>query len=304
MSNLLKNIALMTRKAARAKGSESVASTEYSDSFFIDKVMSVDSKPEAARVGGEYLHVSSLIGMCPRRHLIAYATKVERSKTAAPSMRIVWALGRAAETHVRSQFIDAMEYRSVLGVWKCKCGHTKVSGLYDDTIKCSKCEKKAKTYTEFVLMDHERKIVGSPDMVYVRPDNNKLMVVECKSINKKGYEELNKPHWDHIEQAAAYRQLLLQNGGVVDDYVTIIYVCKDFSFKGPYREFRVKIEGQIQDDVEFMWKMAEDYAKSCESVKNGKTAAYPKRLPLCPSSDTPTAKSCDCVGMCFALPNG
>jgi hypothetical protein len=301
MSGLLKNIALMTRRASRGAVQRS---SEYSDTYFIDNVMSEDSKPEAARVGGEYLHVSSLIGMCLRKHVLAYSTKVERSNSVGSGMRIVWALGRAAEAHVRGQFVEAMNHQSILGVWKCKCGHLKVNGLYDDTLKCPKCDKKAKQYTEYALFDHEFKIVGSPDMVYVRPDNNKIMVVECKSINKKDYDELTKPKTDHVHQAVAYNELLRKQGGDVDDSVTIVYVCKDFSFKGPYKEFRVARTKQINDDIDSMWRNAKEYADECARIKEGKKPSYPKRLKSCVDNESTTAKSCDFCGICFATPNG
>ena len=304
MSNLLKNISLMARKAARAAKQSGAKPEQYHDSFFIQKVLSVDSKPETTRVGTEYLHVSSLIGMCLRRHLIAYSTKVERSKSVNSAMRVVWALGRAAESHIRNQFIEAMDYRDILGVWKCKCGHLKVSGLYDDTLKCPKCEKKASSYSEYSLFDHENRIVGSPDMVYIRPDNRKAMVVECKSINKNDFLKLSNPIWDHVHQAVSYNELLKINGVEVDDSVTIVYVCKDYNFGGPYKEFRVKRDDQLNSDVAFMWGQAKEYARQLDIIKAGKKPSYPNRLSTCTTQEDSIPKSCDCCGMCFALPNG
>lgn len=305
MSKLLKNLAIRARQAARSSTKPEQKAEEYTDTYLIDKVRSADCEPEAARVGGQYLHVSSLISACIRRHVIAYYSKVERLNSVNAGMRIVWALGRAAEHHVRTQFIKAVSKSGVVGKWKCKCGHLKVDGLYDDILKCPKCDKKADQYTECLLLDTKNRITGSPDLLYIRPDNKKLMVVECKSMNKASYDALTNPSTDHVLQAMAYNELLRINGADVDDSVTIVYVSKDFSFKNPYKEFRVRRSQQSELDIQYMWKIAAEYAEYVDRIDKGvKLQSFPKRWSACPSSDCTVAKGCDCVGMCFSLQNG
>lgn len=300
--SLLKNIAIRTRRAVRESSEGQDYRDSYSDNYFMSKVMSMDSQPETSRVGSSYVHVSSLIGMCVRKYLLAYVSQAERTETVKSSMRLVWALGRAAETHVRSQFIKAVNYEGVVGMWKCKCGHLKVEGLYDDTMKCPRCTKKAKEYTEAVLFDHEARIVGSPDLIYIRPDNKKLMVVECKSMNKKDFEVLTEPKVDHILQAMAYNKLLSLNGGQVDEYVTILYVCKDYQFSSPYKEFRVSTS-RIGVGLALlgMWGRARTFTEQKKNHDEGKEVKYPDRLSLCISNADKTPTECSFSGMCFSV---
>ena len=300
--SLLQNLAARVRRPV-GNPDEEQNQDVYSDTYLMDKVMNMDSQPQTSRVGGEYLHVSSLISMCVRKHVLAYVSKAERTEVVKPSMRIVWALGRAAENHVRTQFIDAMNYEGIVGMWKCSCGHLKVQGLYNDTLKCPKCSKKAKKYNEASVFDHEYRIVGSPDLLYIRPDNKKIMVVECKSINKKDFDLLTRPKMDHILQAACYNRLLEKEGVDVDKTVTILYVCKDFSFTGsPYKEFRVPVNtADVSFSVIEMWSKARQFAEQKKNHDEKELVTYPNRLPMCSSRDSTFAKDCSFCGMCFSV---
>ena len=276
----------------------------HSDSYVTERVLEMDAVPEVTRVGKQYTHVSALIGVCPRRHIISHIHGLERVKAVSPSMRLVWALGRAAEHHVRTQFIEAVNKFGVIGIWACKCGYLKSTGLYSEVVaECPRCRSKNSTYKESPLFDHEARITGSPDMMYMRPDNQKIRVVECKSINKAEFEKLKAPKKDHIHQAMAYNELLRINGLSQDDSVTIIYVCKDFQFKSPYHEFHVERSEEHEKVISLMWQNANLIAKAIRDKAEDKEVVVPDRLVSCSSTSSTTAKSCDCVGACFAMNN-
>lgn len=298
LRNLEQKLKRLDREASR-KGVEfpSTHSTDY----VTKRVLEMDSTPEVARVGKQYTHVSALIGICPRRHLLAHVNKLERMNSVNASMRLVWALGRAAEHHVRTQFIEAMQYRTILGTWACKCGHAKVEGFHDERIgACPRCRTKPNQYRECPLFDHEARITGSPDLLYVRPDNSKVRVVECKSIKKDDFEKLTRPKADHILQGMAYNELLKINGLPQDNSITVVYVCKDYQFKSPYKEFEIVRTAEHDAMLLNMWNNADIIAQGIRDNADGREVQMPDKLNLCHSPEATTAKSCDCVGICFS----
>lgn len=268
--------------------------------YVTKRVLEMDSTPELTRVGKQYTHVSALLGICPRRHLLAHIHSLERTKSVNASMRLVWALGRAAETHVRTQFIDAMQRMTIIGTWACKCGHTKRDGFYKDVPSCGKCRTKPTQYKECPLFDHDARITGSPDLLYARPDNGKVRVVECKSIKKDEFEKLTKPKADHVLQGMAYNELLRINGMPQDSSITVIYICKDYQFTSPYKEFEVERTGEHNDRLSMMWDSANVIASGIRNNAEGKRVTIPDRLSVCYTEEATTAKNCDCVGLCFS----
>lgn len=274
--------------------------SEYTQDFVIKRVLEADAMPESTRVGRQYTHVSSLIGICPRRHILAHVHKLERIKSVIPAMRLVWALGRAAETHVRGQFIESVQRHGVVGAWACKCGYLKHTGLYLDAAACPRCRFKHTNYKEAPLFDHEARITGSPDMLFIRPDTKKIMVVEFKSMNKDDFGKLNAPKRDHVLQAMAYNELLRLNGCEQDTHVTIIYVSKDYQVVSPYKEFQIERTSEYETNIKIMWENAHTISDAIKANSSGLEVGIPDRLGSCTSIDSSTAKSCDCVGLCFA----
>lgn len=299
-------LANLERKLKKAKDEASKQQIElpsnHSDDYVSKRVLEMDSIPELTRVGKQYTHVSALIGICPRRHILAHVNKLERMNPVNASMRLVWALGRAAEHHVRTQFIEAMQRRTILGTWVCKCGFLKKEGLYEETQACPRCRTKAKNYKECPLFDHNARITGSPDMLYIRLDTNKIRVVECKSIKKEDFEKLKQPKADHILQGMAYNELLRINGLPQDDAITVIYVCKDYQFSSPYKEFQIQRDANHDAQIQRMWESANQIADCIRDVSEDYDPVVPGRLQTCSSDSSLTAKNCDCVGLCFSRP--
>lgn len=300
---LLLNLERKLKKARVEASKEQIElPSTHSDDYVSKRVLEVDSIPELTRVGKQYTHVSALIGICPRRHILAHVNKLERMNPVNASMRLVWALGRAAEHHVRTQFIEAMQRRTILGTWVCKCGFLKKEGLYEDVPSCPRCRTKPTNYKECPLFDHHARITGSPDMLYLRLDTNKIRVVECKSIKKDDFEKLTKPKADHILQGMAYNELLRINGLPQDDSITVIYVCKDYQFSSPYKEFQIKRDANHDAQIQRMWESANQIAACIRDVSDDFEPIVPDRLQTCSSDSSLTAKNCDCVGLCFSRP--
>ena len=298
---LLLNLERKLRKVrAESEKEEAPLPKDHTDDYVTKRVLEMDAVPEVTRVGKQYTHVSALIGVCPRRHLLAHINKLERVNSVNASMRLVWALGRAAEHHVRSQFIEAMQRRSILGMWVCKCGFLKNEGLYKKGLSCPRCTGGAGIYKEAPFFDHTARITGSPDMLYVRLDTNKIRVVECKSIKKEEFEKLKSPKADHVMQAMAYNELLKINNLPQDDTVTIIYICKDYQFTSPYKEYAVKRTKDHDTQITDMWRRANLIAKGIREKAEGSNPELPSRLSTCRDDSSITAKGCDCVGICFS----
>ena len=161
-------------------------------------------------------------------------------------------------------------------------------------------------YEELTLFDHEYRIVGNPDIPYVRPDNGKVRVCEIKSMNKKDFDALGSAKGDHVWQALIYRRMFQRNGAEVDDNVSIVYGCKDYSFKGsPYLEFTVKVTPEHEKNLDRMWESAATIRDFVASSKKEEIKTTPVKLPpkiaLCPHKNTITAKGCDQCHSCFSI---
>lgn len=275
-------------------------SSDHGEGYITQAVLSMDSIPETVREGKGYMHGSSLIGICPRKVVLANIDPSTNVQKAMSGMRIMWALGRAAEHHVRTQFILAKNFKGIIGHWKCNCGESMTTGLFDSGRKCHICRSKHTHYNEMPLMDHANRVVGNPDMLYFRPDNQKVRVVEIKSIRKVGFDTLETAEPNHIMQAAIYRRLAMVNDFDVDDTVTIFYVCKDFSPK-VYNEYHVKITDSITKQVDLMFADAKKVTEFLTARENGGKPELPEKLKVCSSISSTTAKNCPRCTLCFSM---
>jgi hypothetical protein len=298
-------VARLERQAARAQPEDNpLPDTEaHGENFLIDKVRSMDRKPEATRGGRSYIHGSSLIGICARRYALTILAGGAGSTSPREADRIMWAIGRAVEAHIRGQFVSAVKRKGVIGKWKCKCGNLKREGDFSNKSKCSACGQSPLHYHELELFDHDSRIVGNPDVMYLRPDNHKLRIVEIKSKKKELFEELTKPEPNHILQAAIYRRLAALNGMEVDDGVSIIYGCKDYPkwTVRPYKEYHIASTPEREAELDSMWERAQGVKSFlADHGDQGAAAELPDRIPACTSSTATPAKGCDQCQACFA----
>lgn len=258
-------------------------------------VTSMDRAGENRRGVGGIMHASDIVGgICPRRVFILKNYEVEGAKLTWSGQRIIWALGRAAEQHVRHQFISASA-SNCYGWWDCNCGSISFLGRpQDNTDRCSACCSRAKNYREVTLSAYDGEqllVVGHPDLVLVV--DGVAQIVEIKSLRQKAFEVLARPEADHIVQASIYAYLLHHDPDFpweVSEYVRVFYVAKDAMKGSPYKEFTHPAT-QYQAIAR----------EGLEKIREGHGDEIPERLSQCSSPQSSIAKGCDCCNLCFSL---
>lgn len=257
---------------------------------------SQDSQPERRRVGQPgYVHVSSLIGLCTRQYALIERRGDAVYNDVRGAHRIMWAMGRAVERHIRDQYIAARQRQGVYGEWHCRCGHTSFTGFYPSQSRCTRCTHGLTNYREAPMFDHDARIVGNTDLPFLHGEY--IVPTEIKSMTKHLWDKLDNPLPDHVFQASMYQYLYRKNGFKTHDEVVIIYASKDFNGYGsPYKEFHVNVmSADRQRQVEFAVQQAME-------IKRAREGQLPPRCGACPNHDAPTAKKCPVVVPCFNMP--
>src|SRR6476620_1223887 len=105
------------------------------DNFVKDILDKSDKAPEKSRAGTykEHVHVSSLAyNFCPRQYAIAIKEKLSLYESLTGGHRVTFALGRAAEKHVRDGFIESYGRQNVYAKWECECGNSYREGFFKE----------------------------------------------------------------------------------------------------------------------------------------------------------------------------
>jgi hypothetical protein len=286
-------------KAEKAQGQvmKSDALDPDDVSFVAKTVRMADAEVEVGRLGSETVHVSSLVSgsFCPRAHVIAKRHNITAHQKVMPAMRIVWALGRAAETHVRGQFIKAHGAGRCMGKWRCKCGNLSLVGFGAKATICGNCGTDANVYEELDLFDPITGVGGHPDLVFITRKGD-FRVVEIKSLNRTEFEKLFKAKPDHTLQLGFYVRILRESfkrDGIKGKVTgTVLYVVKDFVPSSPYLEFNGDASDLTLDALTGQAVIAK------EAEEEGTT---PPRLTACSSPKATRAKNCAACSLCFQL---
>jgi hypothetical protein len=263
-----------------------------SPTFLTQRIGVQDRRPETRRTGqGDYLHASSLVGgdFCPRREWLARKYGVSVRESSWGAMRVVWALGRAAENHARGQLIESMP-GNAYGNWMCLCGGLEFLGLYR-RVRCGRCGQNATVYGEPQIFDEGWKVSGSPDFIWEHAGVKN--VVEIKSIQKKDFVPLSAPITGHVHQVQLYAYLYHRAGHLVSPRQRIIYVCKDYIQGGVYKEFVV--EQDYGNPAPWLRAVGADAQLATQKE------FLPHRLLACDNPRTPCARRCPVVERCFSL---
>ena len=257
-----------------------------------------DSQPEVKRLGeghspsySDYLNVSSLVGICTRQHVLAALDDRLHFGTVTGGHRVMWAFGRAVENHIRSTYLEATARRGAFGNWSCRCGNHRHQGFFPTT-DCETCGGSAHNYSELVLLDHRRKLKGSPDIV-ATVGGGWFLPVEIKSMNADEWKGLKRPKGDHIMQVGVYHRMLAEQGWKVLPQTSIIYTSKDFRFGSPYKEFHVDTRDKAVTD------MIDTALSLAEEVANHKQAGTLPPREKCGSPTCTTAKGCPMIVSCW-----
>jgi len=265
-----------------------------------------DRKQERVRLGSEWIHVSALInGECLRAVGIAHLEDVTAYEKPRPADRLLWAIGKAVEKHIRDSMIELYGAHNCMGRWQCPCEALDFEGEGDLSRKCGKCGKPASTYSEFNVKHRGTMLSGSPDLLVRREGSRKWTPLEIKSIKvvPKGgvvtgapdFHNLEAAQRGHVLQVLMYRRLMLETGHEMTDEALVCYGAKDYVMQSPYKFFT--IDGEAEENVKavnHLMKSAKEYALALKSRK------VTGRSNLCPNHETNKAKGCHCKVSCFS----
>jgi len=248
-----------------------------------------DREVEARREGLDAIHVTAALSgdFCGRREWIIRNYKTNAgTNTPFSSQRIVWALGRAAERHVRDSLLDSMRGNAV-GVWSCVCGKKSRLGKFQQEDKCGTCQSPLSIYGEHRAVSPSGNVSGSIDFLY-QDEVEDYGVLEIKSIQKADYEKLTAPLTSHRDQCNFYVHLLRLRGLRVAR-ASVLYVAKDAVSGSPYKVYEIPLE--IQPSVLQAHKDAEEsFQEEIPAKRSG-----------CGTPSSPIARKCSQCAMCFSL---
>ena len=267
---------------------------ELSEKVILAALHKHDNIPQLLRtpIGpNAYIHSSSLENFCARRAAILDKTNSVPREYVQGSMKIVWKIGRAVETHIREALISSLGKKNFYGEWSCKCGSLKHRGQWADKT-CSVCNTQANDYNELTIYNEEYKIANNPDLVSVSK-NKQHMVTEIKSMNGPDFDKLEEPLTSHVRQANRYVRFKRMNGDITSGKVSIIYARKDFLYNGVYKVFTVDVDTKAFETV---FNEELDQAKKLREYF--KTEELPERE-FCASAMSPMAKKCPACNDCF-----
>lgn len=269
-----------TRRRDTAIRAESPAVTS---TLITDMVLRADNRTDSSRVGSEYIHVTSLLDFCARRNLLVARDAVSLQRSFTSSDRLVHAIGREVERYVRRSFIESVGYHGVFGTWRCLCGEQTYTGLYVDRAGCNRCKFPVNVYEEFTVFDHELKVSGSPDLLYV--SEGRMLVVEIKSMTKTQFNPLKAPLGDHKFQSSAYHAMLERSGFDMHPEPKVLYARKEWEFSTPYKEFDF--------DPAPMISIFDSSLEQVRLLRDAERAdTLPDRLPICTSIESAKVKGC------------
>lgn len=146
-------------------------------------------------------------------------------------------------------------------------------------------------------------VSGNPDLIILLEDGS-LMPIEIKSIKKgsaddekkkdpKSFVGLTAPSSSYVKQVCRYTYLLRRKGFKVSDYGKIIYACKEYMFKAPYKEFTIDTT-----DRKNILSFNEETYQLTEFNKYRETGELPVRE-LCSSMLIKFARDCPACNTCF-----
>lgn len=261
------------------------------ENWFSRMAEDVDYTPEEARVGDRFLHVSSLVDMCPRQHYLAGEHEVPVIRAVTGGHRVMYAIGRAVEAHFVTQVLTARDRWGMFGNWRCGCGLLRTTGLFDISAVCVRCDRPALHYSQPVLENTEYMVRGSPDLTLLH--EGRIVPVEVKSMNRDQWAALSEPLADHVLQVLLYRWLYESDSYDVHWQAALVYIAKDFVWGNPYKEYHV-------DATEDQWSRLVDLAlERAETLVEARRQGQAPVRQLCNSPGCARARNCPVAGLCF-----
>jgi hypothetical protein len=208
---------------------------------------------------GTNIHVSSLVEFCAREYALCIKNKFpfNSPKNLGMGMDLTWQIG--------IQIHKIVQKSLELG------GTQKISEL---TLE---------------LPNYIVPVVGSPDSMNLLIIDNKLRVLEIKSLAVEKFTALTEPYVDHVCQLSLYLWIIkkLKIKTIATDYGYVLYVSKG------HKQMPFKIYKTDRND---------DFLKGVEKKLNKvKTFSKNGRMParICSSVHNMMAKRCKAKHLCF-----
>ncbi len=223
-----------------------------------------------------YYYPSTLYG-CKRKTLFS---KLSCNKENTTNAQGIFRLDTG--TYIHNRWTDYWRALGVLyGDWYCTfCEQVTKHTLCPEI--CIHCGKNKLRYNEVPIRSEKLKISAIADGILIMKDRRILW--ECKSINNKGFKELEKtgiPKPEHFFQANIYAHML----NIVGENIWIKYENKDTQKS---KDFFMEKDGhlfkQAINTIDIIESAIEDEKLLSREHKN-------KNIPPC--------MWCDYVGLCF-----
>jgi hypothetical protein len=242
--------------------------------------------------GGDYVHVSDLIGKCLRMIAIHRVTGLPiPSEPMSDFLGLTFDMGNAIHDYVRRK-ITTHSPDAIYGNWSCACHASSWIGTFTDVRgeACGTCGCGPRNYGEMVIRNEEYKIVGSIDLTMLI--ENVFYLSEIKSIKHDVWQGMTGPLPDHMLQIMMYWELARLAGWPIYDTVSVIYVTKGFQFSGsPYKEF-------VLEASQYTHRIAPLFEDAKELAECTDADTLPPNLD-CPARNAPKARKCPMVTPCF-----
>lgn len=277
-----------------------------SDEIYGDAIRSMRNQRRPFR-GGDYLHVSDLIGKCIRaKSLVAEYELEQLHQSLTLSDIMTFAQGDAIHDAAKALARDGSPHL-VWGKWSCKCEYLfhEEPCLYseiDQEEECPHCHGKVDRYHEVSVFDEEYGVVGNPDLVFYIPRSQAFHVNEIKSISHDQWKDLARPKPEHVMQVVWYWHLMHRQGKRMTDRCSIVYFTKGWLFGNQvnYKEFVIEPEPWIRrlaDQIED----AKAYKAHRLALAAGEETLPPLPVRTCTSKESKEAKGCVACDLCFRL---
>lgn len=247
------------------------------------------------KAGETYIHVSDLIYKCPRQVILAHKHEIALVEDPIfASQGLTFRMGEAVHDHVRDT-ICRHHPSEIYARWKCKCESSEFVGVLSASLKkpaCTKCGTKMDQHNELPVYNDSINVVGSPDLLLRR--SKAFYINEIKSIAARYWDELERPQPNHVIQVLFYWWLMREAGKSLHDHVSILYVCKDFRPRTPYKEYTL--------NAPVILDRLDPYLAEAQTIREGihEDGALPVRT-VCTTANTAAAKKCEVCSLCFSM---
>lgn len=245
---------------------------------------------------GDDMHVSDLIYTCVRKMALSNHLNLPMPQQDIwDGQGITFKIGEAVAEFIIDKVMD--RENNIYGMWTCGCSDQEVIGpctfeeLDPEHDICMRCSQPITKYKEISIRYPEFHLVGNIDLCFMY---DALLVTELKSMAKASWEKLKRPLPDHIVQVCLYWWMMREAGVRIYDSVSILYVCKEWKFGSPYKEYVIKPEELMHIITPYL-----DEAEAYENFANN-DGPLPERT-LCSSAEDTRATKCEFCNECFRL---